>query len=257
MKTRPAFDTLDLAWGIFASKNLPLPSSKRLLARGDIPADALQFFLDFYKISPDVSVKKEYVNLDHPAHVTITPPNYTMRINSVYNGWHDAESSIISHELVHVLMSEMKIEGRTRWEDEIFTDAFAVFLGAGLIANFRVSVDFYKDSSLVKSMGYLNYEERSYALSRFMLQANMSPPSHPSGPWRNLDIVGLRSAQKTLTARATKAKIKKTTSNTRSCPRCGCELAASNSSTRDRLILCAECGMGWQPGVFGYRCVIC
>ena len=257
MKPRPALDTLDLAWGIFVSKNLPLPTSKRLLARGDIPVDALRFFLDFYGISPDVSVRKEYANLNHPAHVTITPPNYTMRINSIYSGWHDAESSIISHEMVHVLMSEMKIEGRTRWEDEIFTDAFAVFLGAGLIANFRVSVDFYKDSSFVKSMGYLNYEERSYALSRFMMHAGMTPPPNPSGPWRNLDLAGLLAGGKTLRYRASKAKIKKTITGERECPRCGCELPTPSPSSKDKLVLCAECGMGWKPGIFGHRCVIC
>lgn len=257
MKQRPSFDTLDLAWGIFVSKKLPCPASSRLLARADVPSDALGFFLDFYKIPKTASVRKVYANLDHPAHVTITPPNYTMRINSIYQGWHDAESSIISHELIHVLMSEMSIEGRTTWEDEIFTDAFAVFLGAPLIANFHVSVDFYKDSSMVKKMGYLDFKERSYALARFVVESGMSPPSRPSGAWRSADLNGLEGSIDILTRRKKTTKIRKNLESGFVCPRCQAVIQEPLPNSRNALLFCEECGMGWEKGFWGYKCTVC
>lgn len=256
MKTRPSFDTLDLAWGIFTSKNLPSPTPARLLARGDIPSDSISFFMDFYGIPQKASVEKVYANLDHPGHVTISPPNYIMRINSIYQGWHDAESSIIAHELIHVLMSEMSMEGRNRWEDEIFTDAFAVFLGAGLIANFQVSVDFYKDSSMVKSMGYLDYRERSYALARFVLESGMTPPSAPAGAWRSADLGGLKSATSTLLKRKQSSRIIKTSSTEFLCPRCQSVLEINDKKSERNFVSCQECGMRWVKKLFGYKCLV-
>lgn len=215
------------------------------------------FFMQFYKLPSSIRVKREYANLDHPAHVTITPPDYTMRIDSTYKGWHDAESSIISHELIHVLMNQMGIAGRTTWEDEMFTDAFAVFLGAGLIANFRVSVDFYKDNALVKSMGYLDPRERAYALSRFILESGMEVPSHPQGPWRTSDISGLREAVDRLLLRRQKRKMAKQGSGEYTCPRCVNSLDLKKISPSPENVWCAECGMSWRKGLMGYKCVVC
>jgi hypothetical protein len=253
-KPRPAYNTIDLAWSFFVRKSLPKPSAERLLARSRIPQNAMGFFKDFYNIPASVSVVKEYANLDNPGHVTITPPHYIMRINSIYQGWHDAESSIISHELVHVLMNEISVEGRTRWEDEIFTDTFAVFLGAGLIANFKVSVDFYKDSTMIRSMGYLNQQERAYALARFIDEAGITLPEHPSGEWRSSDLEGIRQSLLILRKRKTTNQIKKNHSSGLVCPRCEspCSFFEKKPSI---FVSCQECGLLWKKGWWSYRCV--
>jgi hypothetical protein len=249
---RPAFDTLDLAWGIYARSSLPRPSPDRFLTRSSLPADTVEFFRRFYGIPDSVGVKKEYANLDNPGHVTITPPVYKIRINEIYRGWHDAEASIIAHEMVHVLMSHTGIEGKTRWEDEMFTDAFAVFLGTALVSNFRTSVDFYEKQTLIGRMGYLNFEERYYVMARFVSEAKIEIPSRPMGEWRAADLDGMERSLDVLSSRqrlVQSAKLNKKLE----CPRCSSRL----DPPREKLIDCNACGAQWKTGLWGYSCQIC
>jgi hypothetical protein len=251
MSPRPALDTLDLAWGMYVRSSLPSPSNQRLLTRSSVPLDTVGFFKKFYDIPNSVSVIKEYANLDNPGHVTITPPTYKIRINEVYRGWHDAEASIIAHEMVHVLMDVLGVEGKTRWEDEMFTDAFAVFLGTALISNFRTSVDFYNDQTLVGRMGYLNFEERYYAMARFVSHAQIGVPSRPVGEWRMADLEGMEHSLRILKSRQLQAK-KSNPKKSSECTRCGTPLERS----AEKMIDCLGCGAQWKMGLWGCECQI-
>lgn len=243
----PVFNTIDLAWAKYARSGLPHPSAQRLLKRGDIPSSLVDFFRGFYSLAQDVSIKVEYANLDNPGHVMILPKNYLIRLNESYRGWHDAEAAIMAHEMVHVLMGDLGIEGRTRLEDEIFTDSFAVFLGTALVSNFSSSVDFYADGALVNRLGYLKKNERSYALARFVREAGMTPPSHPGGEWRMSDLSGLKASLSLLDARRDAVFSRRPPKHPGSpCARC----AAETEKLGEGVLGCPLCGAEWKKGWF-------
>lgn len=246
-------NTIDLAWGKFVLHRLPPPKKDRLLTRSDVGAEITEFFRKFYGIAEDVRVRTEYANIDSPAHVLIRKKDYLIRVDEKYKGWHDAEAAMLAHEMVHVLMAEIGVEGRNRLEDEIFTDSFAVFLGTALISNFNTSVDFYKDGAWVNRMGYLDRGSRLYSMARFVTEASIEIPRQASGSWRAADLGGLELSAKTLLKRrAMAARPPKKTPGGWACQRCGSSLDIQGNT-----LSCPECGSSHLKRWLGFKSVVC
>ncbi len=234
---------VDAAWAIYSSLPLPLPTPSRLLPRGSVPSEPLEFFRHHYAIPNDVEMGVSYGNLPNPGYVRVlSSRRFEIVINSSYRGWHDAEAAVLSHEMSHVVMKVHGFNKDDRFREEIYTDSFAIFLGSCLLANFSESVDFYAEHTLSMRLGYLRPKERDYAVSVFLHAAGLPVPLSPCPPWRRSDMCGLSPATEELRRRLSKRELHFRTMPL-SCPVCEHSSAISGS-----LAYCINCAACWRKG---------
>lgn len=239
---------VDGAWAVYRALALPPPSPSRLIARGAVPADHLSFFREHYGIPSDVSVRVSYANLPNPGHVVVNSRrSFEIALSSSYKGWHDAEAAVLAHEMTHVVMKVHGFRSSDRFMEEVYTDSFAVFLGSCLLSNFSESVDFYASTAVSMRLGYLDPQERAYAVALFLAAARLPLPSKPSGSWRRSDLVGLTEVMSTVEARSAAAERPPKPPH-RICPRC-----AEKTEELEGVVQCGLCLAAWKRGFWGWR----
>jgi len=239
---------IDAAWITYKRMGLPSPAASRLVTRGSVPEDHLEFFREHYAIPSRTRIGLEFANLPNPGYVRVfSPRDFLIVLNSSYRGWHDAETAVLSHEMAHVVMKVQHFSSEDRALEEVYTDAFAVFLGSGLLANFAESVEHYNTGTMLMRLGYLDKLSRSYAMSVFLSAANISHPDHPSGAWRNSDLQGLDMSCELLKSRNV-ARSRLSRANPPTCPVCQILLTVC-----DRQATCPRCLHCWSRGLIGWR----
>lgn len=246
-------DAVDLAWSLYRKANLPSPAPPRLLFRGAVPSNKLDFISKHYAIPVNTKIFLDYQRIEHPGHVTVSKfQPFRITINSAYEGWHDAEAAVLSHELCHVVMEVNGIRGRSTPENELFTDSFCIFLGAGLVSRFSESVDFYADGASTRRLGYLNEKQRAYAMSIFLKKSGIPISSDLIRQgWRRADLDGLEWASAQLKGRedlASSPPLRQ--GRIHFCPRCGTEL---EPAPEGRTLSCKNCGPSWTKGFLSYK----
>lgn len=239
---------IDGAWSAYRHLRLPPPHHSRLLTRSAVPLDRLSFFRNHYRIPGEVSIKVGYLNLPNPGHVIVrSRAEYEISINSSYRGWHDAEAAVMAHEMTHVVMKIHGFSTADRFMEEVYTDAFSIFLGSCLLSNFSESVDSYGAQSLSMRLGYLTPAARAYATAIFLTEADMAPPSSPKGPWRHSDLADLRPGMIEVSRRASMSPAQPRLP-LQICPRCG-EAVQDFGGT----LCCQLCLASWKRGFWGWK----
>ncbi len=227
---------------------LPAPSSSRFLLRGSIRSNPLEFFREHYKIPESARISLEFANIPNPGYVVVLPSlQFSIVLNSAYQGWHDAETAVLSHEMAHVVMKCRGFTSGDRDLEEIYTDSFAVFLGSGLLANFSESVEYYASGSLSMRLGYLDRQSRLYAMALFLVESGLPVPGQPSGPWRASDLQGLSRAHSLLLARRL-SRNRLSNKKSPECPSCQVELGVIG-----RVASCPLCLSQWIRGFWGWK----